>query len=404
MSSQPVSRDAEKERKTGAGPSSLKSQPQSPSPVEVVENLEDGVQDVHEELRKATITQITLTLIAVLAMCYVAKIVLVTIFTAILIAFILAPIVSGLQRIRLPRAVGSALAVLLLLGVLYGLSCFFYQRAIDFAHQVPQMSGEIKKIVGKYQQNAESIRNSAQNVVPQTPEEKNAVPVKVQQSSGITGMLGSDLNSFTDVLLAAAFVPFLVYFMLTWQERTRRATVRLFPVRSRLTAYQTLGKISEMMRGFIVGNFIIGLFMALVSGALFAFLHLPYFYFLGLISGFLSLIPYLGIVLAILPPIVSGIGVTHGSGMLLIVVVILALHIFSLNVLYPKIIGGRLELNPLAVSLGLLVWGWIWGAMGLILAVPVVGAVKIICDNVQGLEPFGQWLGDEEVARAVVRA
>ena len=387
-----------------AGPSSLKSQPQSPSPAEVVENLEDGVQDVHEELRKATITQITLTLIAVLAMCYVAKIVLVTIFTAILIAFILAPIVSGLQRIRLPRAVGSALAVMLLLGVLYGLSCFFYQRAIDFAHQVPQMSGEIKKIVGKYQQNAESIRKSAQNVVPQTPEEKNAVPVKVQQSSGITGMLGSDLSSFTDVLLAAAFVPFLVYFMLTWQERTRRATVRLFPVRSRLTAYQTLGKISEMMRGFIVGNFIIGLFMALVSGALFAFLHLPYFYFLGLISGFLSLIPYLGIVLAILPPIVSGIGLTHGSGMLLIVVVILALHIFSLNVLYPKIIGGRLELNPLAVSLGLLVWGWIWGAMGLILAVPVVGAVKIICDNVQGLEPFGQWLGDEEVARAVVRA
>lgn len=404
MYSRPVSRDAEKERGTETEPTSLKIQPQSPSQAEVVENLEDGVQDVHEELRKATITQITLTLIAVLAMCYVAKIVLVTIFTAILIAFILAPIVSGLERIRLPRAVGSAFAVLLLLGVLYGLSCFFYQRAIDFAHQVPQMSGEIKKIVGKYQQNAESIRKSAQNVVPQTPEEKNAVPVKVQQSSGITGMLGSDLSSFTDVLLAAAFIPFLVYFMLTWQERTRRATVRLFPVRSRLAAYQTLGKISEMMRGFIVGNFIIGLFMALVSGALFAFLHLPYFYFLGLISGFLSLIPYLGIVLAILPPIVSGIGVTHGSGMLLIVAVILALHIFSLNVLYPKILGGRLELNPLAVSLGLLVWGWIWGAMGLILAVPVVGAVKIICDNVQGLEPFGRWLGDEEVARAVVRA
>jgi predicted PurR-regulated permease PerM len=149
-----------------------------------------------------------------------------------------------------------------------------------------------------------------------------------------------------------------------------------------------------MMRGFIVGNFVIGIFMAIFSGVVFAFLHLPYFYFLGLISGFLSLIPYLGVVLAILPPIASGAGVLHGTGMIVIAGTILGLHVFSMNVLYPKVIGGRLELNPLAVTLALLVWGWIWGAMGLILAVPVVGAIKIVCDNVEGLEPFGNWLGE----------
>jgi predicted PurR-regulated permease PerM len=58
------------------------------------------------------------------------------------------------------------------------------------------------------------------------------------------------------------------------------------------------------------------------------------------------------------------------------------------------VIGGRLELNPLAVTLGLLIWGWIWGAMGLILAVPVLGAIKIVCDNIEGLEPFGRLLGE----------
>jgi predicted PurR-regulated permease PerM len=392
MSSQPTWPDRPEKQGAKPGPTPVETQPEALPPETA--NLEEGVQEVHEELRRATITQITLTLLAVLAMCYVAKIVLVTIFTAVLIAFILEPIVRGLLRMRLPRAVGSAIAVLLMLGLLYGLSYFFYQRAVDFAHQLPRMSGEIKKVVAKYQQSAETLRKGAQNVIPPTQDDKNAVPVKVQQTTGIAGILGPELTSFGEGLLAAAFVPFLVYFMLTWQEHTRIATVRLFSKGNRLLVYQTLGKISEMMRAFIVGNFVIGLFMAVVSGALFAFLHLPYFYFLGLISGFLSLIPYLGVLLAIVPPVASGIGIIHGGDMILICAVVLGLHIFCLNVLYPKIIGGRLELNPLAVTLGLLVWGWIWGAMGLILAVPVVGVIKIICDNVRGLEPFGEWLGD----------
>ena len=397
MSSQPVWPEEREGANRKKGPAPVETQLP-----ELVESVEEGVQEVQEELRKVTITQITLTLLAVLAICYFAKVVLVTIFTAILIAFILEPVVRGLQRIRIPRSLGSAIAVLLLLGILYGLSYFFYQRAVDFAHQLPRISGEVKKVVSKYQQGAEDLRKSAQNVMPATKDEKNAVPVKVQSTPGITGIIGPELTSVGEGFLTAAFVPFLVYFMLTWLEHTRRATVRLFPPRSRLKAYQTLGKISEMMRAFIVGNFVIGMFMAIVSGIVFGFLHLPYFYFLGIISGFLSLVPYLGVVAAILPPLASGIGVVHGTGIVIICAVILGLHIFSLNVLYPKVIGGRLELNPLAVTLGLLLWGWIWGAMGLILAVPVLGAIKIVCDNVDGLQPFGQWLGDEEETNQAV--
>jgi len=361
---------------------------------ELVENLEEGVQEVHEELRKATITQTTLTIFALLAICYFAKPVLVTIFTSILVAFILEPIVRGLAKIRIPRSVASLIAVLLMVGILYGLSYFFYQRAVDFSHQLPKMSGEIKKIIGKYEHSADQMRQSAQQILPPAAEDKNAVPVRVRAGSGLAGVIGPEIANVGEALLTLAFIPFLVYFMLSWQEHARKATVLLFPPRIRLKAYQTLGKISEMMRGFIVGNFVVGVFMSIVSGMVFAFLHLPYFYFLGLISGFLSLVPYLGVIFALLPPLASGIGVLHGTGIILIAGTILGLHVFSMNVLYPKVIGGRLELNPLSVTLGLLVWGWIWGAMGLILAVPVLGAIKIICDNVEGLEPFGAWLGE----------
>jgi predicted PurR-regulated permease PerM len=96
--------------------------------------------------------------------------------------------------------------------------------------------------------------------------------------------------------------------------------------------------------------------------------------------------------------------VLHGTGIVIIAATIFALHIFSMNVLYPKVIGGRLELNPLAVTLGLLIWGWLWGAMGLILAVPVLGTIKIICDNMEGLEPFGAWLGEDDGKKGNAKA
>jgi len=73
---------------------------------------------------------------------------------------------------------------------------------------------------------------------------------------------------------------------------------------------------------------------------------------------------------------------------------VLGLHLFGLNVLYPKFLGSRLQLNPLAVTIALLFWGWLWGAVGLILAIPITAAMKIIFDSVETLRPYGTWLGE----------
>ena len=107
-----------------------------------------------------------------------------------------------------------------------------------------------------------------------------------------------------------------------------------------------------------------------------------------------SLLPYLGIVLAILPPVVVSMSTLTVSGFLGIVSVVAVSHVIALNVLYPKIIGLKLQLNPLAVTLALLFWGWLWGTMGLILAIPLTAAIKIIFDHVDSLRGWGNWLGE----------
>jgi predicted PurR-regulated permease PerM len=192
----------------------------------------------------------------------------------------------------------------------------------------------------------------------------------------------------------AIFVPFLVFFMLSWQDHVRSSTVMLFNMENRNTAYVTLGLISQMIRGFIVGNVIIGVILGITSTIAFWILGVPYFYVIGMISGLVSLLPYLGIVLAILPPVVVSMGSLNAQSFVEIIGVVAISHVIALNVLYPKIIGRRLQLNPLAVTLALLFWGWLWGAMGLILAVPLTAAVKIIFDHVESLRSWGNWLGE----------
>ena len=70
------------------------------------------------------------------------------------------------------------------------------------------------------------------------------------------------------------------------------------------------------------------------------------------------------------------------------------LHLFALNLLYPKFVGARVHLNPLVVTLALMFWGMLWGGIGLVLAIPLTAAIKAVCDNVGSFEAYGKLLGD----------
>jgi predicted PurR-regulated permease PerM len=339
--------------------------------------------------RIQTFSGVVIAVVLVLAGCYFAKLPLVVLLVSVLLAFILAPIVDLFQKARLPRALAALLAVLLFLAASYGVVYVSYSRAQQFAHELPRYSGEIRKVLGRVHRTSASIQKTAAGVL--SPEAKPQTGV---QSSGSWNDMFSSLGSITEVIFATSFIPFLVYFMLTWQSHVRSASVMLFRNEHRQTAYVALGLITAMIRSFLVGNLLVGLFISAVSTAVFGFLGLPYFYFIGVISGFLSLIPYLGVLLAIVPPVLAGVGHIHSTQFAVIVATVFGLHLFALNVLYPKFLGNRLQLNPLAVTVALLFWGWLWGAMGLILAIPLTAAMKIILDHVEHLKPYGAWLGE----------
>jgi predicted PurR-regulated permease PerM len=69
-------------------------------------------------------------------------------------------------------------------------------------------------------------------------------------------------------------------------------------------------------------------------------------------------------------------------------------HFLAVNVLTPKLVGRRVNLNALSVTIAMMFWGWLWGGIGLVLAVPVTAAIKAVCDNVEKLKPYGAWMGE----------
>jgi predicted PurR-regulated permease PerM len=324
---------------------------------------------------------------AILTICYFAEQTLVVILISVLIAFILDPLANLFTRIRVPRSAAAGIAIFLMLAFLGGLTYLGVNKASNLIEELPKHASDIRRDISK-------ITGKAQKLESLTPQEKGTV--KIREAPNWADLLSRGFGSLSEGVLAATFIPFLVFFMLTWQEHARRATVGLVAPENRRAAYVTLGLISGMIRNFMLGNLAIGLIMGGVSTIVFGFLHVPFFYFAGFISGFLSLVPYLGVLIALLPPIFLAIGHLTLAKVIWIVVTVFSLHLISINVLYPKMLGARLRLNPLTVTLALLIWGWLWGAAGLILAIPITAGMKIVFDHVEPLKPFGAWLAGEQ--------
>jgi len=321
---------------------------------------------------------------------YYGESVLAVLFFAILLSFMLSPAVQALEYVHVPRALAALTSVVVLLAVVYGVTAASYNQALIFADNVPKYSQKIRSILQPFRQEAERIEKTGEAVGD--PQPSDVVPVR--QVTSWSDVLTHGAGTLTDILLAASFIPFLAYFLLTWQSHARSATVMLFPLHHRHTAFVTLGLIGKMLQSFIVGNLLIGLLISGASVALFGLLHVPFFYFVGFLSGFLSLIPYLGVVLAMIPPILVGLGQLETGDLVVVLFCVVGLHLFALNVLYPKLLGSRLRINPLAVTIALLFWGAVWGAIGLVLAIPITGAIKIVFDHVESMKPYADWLGE----------
>ncbi len=333
----------------------------------------------------------------VLACTYYASSVLITLVVAVLIALVLDPAVDLLERAHIPRWLGSLAMVLLVLLLVVSLGYAVYGRAIQFAQQLPTIAAKIGTFV-EHTENALSHLTQSASALSQPQPQNGLLQVQLQQQhSPWEQFLLRGMGSVYAFSVTVLLIPFLIFFMLTSKRHLRAATVSLFREEHHRQINAILAAVSGMVREYVFGNFLV----AVISWALiapgFALLHLHYAFVLAAISATLDLAPYIGIALAILPPLlVALVQFNTATPIIVIAIIVSAVHLLSVNFLTPKLVGGRVRLSALSVTIAMMLWGWLWGAMGLVLAVPLTAALKAVCDNVPALEPIGYWLGDGE--------
>ena len=202
-------------------------------------------------------------------------------------------------------------------------------------------------------------------------------------------------SRYFHVMVMASFVPFLVYFMLSWRDHMSETFLGIFKGEHRYVVGQSWLAIGESTRAYVLGNFFLWVFVSSISAIAFFFLQVPYWPLIGPLSAFLSLVPYVGLPLSIIPPVLAALAIPNKFKIVVTVLIFTAsLHVLAMNFLYPKIIGRRVRLNPLAVTVSLMFWGMMWGGVGLVLAVPLTAAMKAVFDNVESLQSFGRFMGD----------
>ena len=347
-----------------------------------------------EEAKVITASSVSARIIAagiVVAFCYWASSVLVTLLVAVLMAYFLDPLVTFLETLRVPRALGSLFVVIVTLALLMVLAWSLIEHVDQFGEDWPNYRAPLRAAADAVQKRLDIFEARVSELEP--GKQAGERIVEVAESHPVRNAIFARLSSLYSFMLAATFVPFLLFFMLAAKRQVWHATMQLFPATERTRVKQTLSDVTQVLRSYVVGTALVGLILVIASWLFFWGIGLEFPFLTALVSGILNLVPYLGVVMALMPPLLIGLKQFHSVGPFIgIFVMLVFFHLVTANLLIPALVGWRIRLNALALTVSLLFWGWLWGAMGLILAIPITAVIKVICDHVESWQPVGRWL------------
>lgn len=369
---------------------------------------QDSTTALIEAINIRSMSLIVLTSIASLYFIDWAQPVLLPLVVAVLISYALDPLVATLDRIHIPRPLGAALVLCALIAILAAASVPLKQEAMAMLDKIPQAIKELQREDASTSDDEESIMEKAQIAAKQIEEtaEKSQEDTAVQ--AGVTPVRvvdePMDVRDYvirnspaTIVLISQMFsVLLLVFFLLSVGKLYRRKIVRISgpSFRRMRKAARIMNELHHQVRRFLFVMVISALFVGILTWLAFLLLGVEQAALWGVVAGIASGVPYLGPFLVLVG---SGVAAFLQFGELntAVIVALTSLVITSIqgNLLMPWLTSYVSSLNAVAIFIGLLFWGWLWGPVGLIVATPILMIAKSVCDHVVNFRPVGELLG-----------
>lgn len=327
---------------------------------------------------------VALLAIAFIAFVFVSgRIVLVPMLISVALAYMLAPLVSWFERRGWSRSASTLLGItaaslMVVLVLIFVIPSVWNQLNQSYTQAQELWEDQARK---------EALFLRIKQINPQlsTLIEKQVTNYSIKPES-ILSWVGKWLQTglfklvdLTASILDLLLIPFFIYYLLADYRGMRDRVDRLIPPRFRIATTDLMGQINNVLSSYVRNQLLIALAMGAMYSVGFMILRVPLGFTIGMLSGLLNFVPYLGTLiglgLSIFFVALDGAGLGRFTGVLIVFTIVQSVEGYYLT---PKLLGSRLNLHPMWVLVGLVIGGNLFGLLGIILAVPVIAIAKVV--------------------------
>jgi predicted PurR-regulated permease PerM len=362
---------------------------------------------LHVPLQVRSATLIVLAVLLVVATLKWASAFFIPLMLGLLLSYALSPIVDALQRARVPRWLSAGL---LIVGLLVGAGASVYAFADDanaLVDSLPEAAEKVRDAIRKraskgapldtVQKAAQQLEQAAAEAGPRTAPARGVQRVVIEKPQfDIREHLWTGTLGLASLIGQVVVVTFLTFFLLLSGDTFRRKLVKIAgpELSSKKITVQALDEITEQIQRYLLVQVLASIIVGVATGLAFWALDLKHAGVWGFAAGVLNLIPYIGsAVITGAAALVAFLQFGEFDQAFYVAAASLAIHVVMGNLLVPWLTSRAGRMNPVAVFIGVLAWGWLWGVWGLLLGIPILMIVKAICDRVDHLKPVGELLG-----------
>jgi predicted PurR-regulated permease PerM len=306
---------------------------------------------------------------------------------ALFLSLGLSPLAEWFQRKKLPRIPSIILTFVMSLAIISLIGSVIGIAIADFAGKVPDYYGQADSNVSEVKTALMERFGLDEKEITQYTKSINFSTVGVTVASNI-------VNTTTSAVGILGLTLVMTFLLMLYRDRVRKFFTLIANEHNQKSLQVIVRKSFNVLPKYLTGILIVICIMAVLNSVGFWLIGVPSPLFWGIMVSFLNVIPYVGTIIGFGAVALFTLIVVSPSAALFAIIMFLIIQFIDNNFLTPLIAGGQIDINPLAAIISIIVWGMIWGVLGMILALPILGLIKIVCDSVPELEPYGYLLGN----------
>ncbi|MFW5804110.1 MAG: AI-2E family transporter [bacterium] len=315
---------------------------------------------------------------------------------SILLAMLMVPVERKMRQWGIPRGWAALFSDIIILVFCLGLFFIAWMQVKNFANDWPKLQEKIKPGI----ENVQNFIEEKTGISPQVQQQKITKYIGLDSLGGSDSKEPAIIKSLFSFSAKFLLVFVYIFFFLFFKDKFRTSTLIFFSRQKRNKVAQIIDKISHISQRYLFGKLILIIFLAIIYSIGLTIVGLKHAIFISIIASILTLIPYLGNIIGALIAVVMAVLTGDGWEPVIGVIVVFSItQFFETYFMEPFIIGHKIDLNPVLTIIGIVAGGAIWNIAGMILAMPTLGILKVIFDNIPTMQPIGYLLGEEGIPK-----